>query len=378
MRRWLHISDLHFNDNDMSTVSLREELPLFLKRNNICCDYVFCTGDIRTANVAQNAFPDEAAQYLVQLCAAVGTTTDKLFIVPGNHDVNRDAVGRDETVRKICYHRNGYYDPKYGIIDEIDLQTLYSGRKDFQDFLVKIYSEKRIKLYTNPAQPHFNIETSDFNILHIDSTLTYTRDQEVSDLILGSKLLQNVLMTINPDKPTILLSHYPYTSLLQEEKKYVRELLYRKRVGLWLAGHEHDHMVYPMDYFVSLQAGELRMEERTNATVLVGEYDERTGAGHVTAYTWFVEGWAKYPILWHNGKREDQFPFQLRLPGDNGSSREAIKAKQQQQNNHARMPNLPALCQMLLLPWLGIICIKLNSKISVQRVILRLIGRMRQ
>ena len=89
-------------------------------------------------------------------------------------------------------------------------------------------------------------------------------------------------------------------------------------------------MVYPMDYFVSLQAGELRMEERTNATVLVGEYDERTGAGHVTAYTWFVEGWAKYPILWHNGKREDQFPFQLRLPGDNGSSREAIKAKQQQ------------------------------------------------
>lgn len=328
MRRWLHISDLHFNDNDMSTVSLREELPLFLKRNNICCDYVFCTGDIRTANVAQNAFPDEAAQYLVQLCAAVGTTTDKLFIVPGNHDVNRDAVGRDETVRKICYHRNGYYDPKYGIIDEIDLQTLYSGRKDFQDFLVKIYSEKRIKLYTNPAQPHFNIETSDFNILHIDSTLTYTRDQEVSDLILGSKLLQNVLMTINPDKPTILLSHYPYTSLLQEEKKYVRELLYRKRVGLWLAGHEHDHMVYPMDYFVSLQAGELRMEERTNATVLVGEYDERTGAGHVTAYTWFVEGWAKYPILWHNGKREDQFPFQLRLPGDNGSSREAIKAKQ--------------------------------------------------
>lgn len=99
MLRWLHISDLHFNDNDMSTVSLREELPNFLKRNNIRCDYVFCTGDIRTANATPNDFPDEAKRYLVQLCEAVGITTDRLFIVPGNHDVNRDAAGRHDAVK---------------------------------------------------------------------------------------------------------------------------------------------------------------------------------------------------------------------------------------------------------------------------------------
>ena len=90
-------------------------------------------------------------------------------------------------------------------------------------------------------------------------------------------------------------------------------------------------MVHPVDYFDSLQAGELRTEERTNATVLVGEYDETTNTGNVTAYTWFPEGWAKYPILWHDGRREDQYSFQLRLPGDNGLSREAVKAKQANQ-----------------------------------------------
>lgn len=328
MLRWLHISDLHFNDNDMSTVSLREELPNFLKRNNIRCDYVFCTGDIRTANATPNDFPDEAKRYLVQLCEAVGITTDRLFIVPGNHDVNRDAAGRHDAVKRVFYHRDGYYDPKYGIINEADLQALYVGQKDFRDFLTEIYPEDRMKLYTNPAQPHFNIETPDFNILHVDSTLTYTKDQEATDLILGTKLLQNALMTLNPDKPTILLSHYPFTSLHQDEKKYVRELLYKKGVRLWLAGHEHDHMVHPMDYLNSLQTGELRMEEKTNATVLVGEYDEVTCVGYVTAYTWFAEGWAKYPILWHDGRKEDQYPFQLRLPGDNGCSREAVKAKQ--------------------------------------------------
>lgn len=333
MIRWLHISDLHFNSDDMSTISLREELPTYLKRNNIKCDYVFCTGDIRTANAYPNHFTDEAAEYIVDICQAVGVDSDRLFIVPGNHDVDRDAVGRDESVKKICFQRKGEYDPKYGKIADEDLRVIHLGQTEFRAFLSKVYitHPDRVSKYCDPLVPHFNIETKDFNILHIDSTLTYTKNQEAVDLILGTKLLQNALATLNPEKPTILLSHYPFTALLQDEKKYVRELLYRKGVRLWLAGHEHDHMVHPVDYFDSVQAGELRMEERSNATVLIGEYDEQIYTGHVKAYTWFTEGWAKYPIIWHDGRNEDQYNFQLKLPGDDGLSREAAKAKQTNQ-----------------------------------------------
>lgn len=218
MLRWLHISDLHFNNDDMSTISLREELPQFLKSNNLLCDYVFCTGDIRTANANPNTFTDEAAKYLIDLCAAVGLTTDRLFIVPGNHDVDRNSDGRDGAIKKISFQRGGYYDPKYGTIKDEDLKLIYSGQKDFRNFLSKLYPASRVEKYSNPLQPHFNIETPDFNVLHIDSTLTYTQDQEATDLIIGTKLLQNALRNLNPNKPTILLSHYPFTALLQEEK----------------------------------------------------------------------------------------------------------------------------------------------------------------
>lgn len=328
MVRWLHISDLHFNNDDMSTVLMREELPKYLRKNNIRCDYIFCTGDIRTANASPNNFPDEAAKYLIDLCTAVGITIDRLFIVAGNHDVDRNAIGRDEAIKKICFRRNGYYDPKYGKVEDDDLKAVYAGQEEFRDFISKIYVVDRIAKYTDPLKPHFNIETEDFNILHIDSTLTYTQDQEAADLVIGTKLLQNTLKELNPDKPTVLLSHYPVTSLLQGEKKCVSELLYRNGVRLWLAGHEHDHMVQPIGYLHMLQAGELRMEENTNATVLIGEYDKQTNTGNVTAHSWFPEGWAKYPILWHDGMKEEQYPFQLRLPGDGGLPREAIKAKQ--------------------------------------------------
>ena len=118
MIRWLHISDLHFNNDDMSTSLLREALPEYLKNENIHCDYVFCTRDIRTANADPNKFTDEAAQYLIDFCAVVGTGLDRLFIVAGNHDVDRNIAGRDEAVRRICFQRAGYHDPKYGKINE--------------------------------------------------------------------------------------------------------------------------------------------------------------------------------------------------------------------------------------------------------------------
>ena len=168
----------------MSTISLREELPQFLRKNNLLCDYVFCTGDIRTANANPNTFTDEAAKYLIDLCAAVGLTTDRLFIVPGNHDVDRNSDGRDGAIKKISFQREGYYDPKYGTIKDEDLKLIYSGQKDFRNFLSKLYPASRVEKYSNPLQPHFNIETPDFNVLHIDSTLTYTQDQEATDFVL--------------------------------------------------------------------------------------------------------------------------------------------------------------------------------------------------
>lgn len=327
MIRWLHISDLHFNDDDMSTIFMRDELPKYLKEKDIKCDYIFCTGDIRTANASPNIFQEESVQYLIELCTAVGITTDRLFIVAGNHDVDRNVAGRDEAIRRICFQRNGYYDPKYGKIKEDDLNSIYEGQAEFRKFLSRIYTDDRVSKYSNPLKPHFNIETDDFNILHVDSTLTYTKDQEAVDMVIGTKLLQNALKELNPDKPTVLLSHYPFMALLQEEQKYVRELLHHNGVRLWLAGHEHDHMVQQVGYFHMLQAGELRMEERANATVLLGEFDDNTNEGNVTAHSWFPEGWAKYPILWHDGTKENQYPFQLRLPGDKGVPCEAIKTR---------------------------------------------------
>lgn len=338
MIRWLHISDLHLGSSDMSTDMLRDDLLKFLRRERLQCDYVFCTGDIRTAGSEDSAFTNEMAEYLRQLCKAVGVPIDRLFIVPGNHDVKRDIPERIETIHRMMFHRNGYYDPAKGIIAPNDMAVIMEGEKDFISFLATLYPADRVAMYGNPNIPHFNIETPDFNVLHVDSTISYTEDQEANDLIVGGHALLKVLQEIEKSKPTILLSHYPFTSLLQDEKKHLSIMLQKYGVQLWLAGHEHDHLAHPVYYLNSLQTGELRYEDKANASILIGEYNPITFRGNTKAYAWFPEGWAKYPYLDLDNKKQDRYDFRLTPIENCGASREQLAAREANSDFFSRLP----------------------------------------
>ena len=278
--------------------------------------------------------------YLLKVGTAVGVTTERLYIVPGNHDIDREAVGRDEAIHRMMFNRSGYYDPAKGLIHQEDMEVIMEGEKDFVGFLSKIYPKDRLAKYGNPKAPHFNIETEDFNLLHVDSTLSYTKKQEAYDLIVGGEALYNVVRSLNKAKPTILLTHYPFTALLQEERKRLSTMLQKNEIRLWLSGHEHDHVVQRIHYIDQLQAGELRFEDKTNATFLIGEYDSISGRGHVIAYTWFPEGWAQYPILDLDNKKVDldRYEFMLRAVDDGGLSKETIAAKEANKQYYHRLP----------------------------------------
>lgn len=349
MIRWLHISDIHLNNGNFSSDRLRNELPSFLEQEGLKCDYVFCTGDIRSANVMPNAFTDEMADYLKVICEAMDVPVDRLFIVPGNHDVDISADGRNEAIQRMLPNE-GYYCPKFGHIDEKDIALIMRGRERFVEFLSKFYDDDRLGLYKNVDAPHFNIETPDFNILHVDSTIAYTISGKATDLVLGLESLYAVIWNLNRQKPTILLTHYPFTSLFQDEKKYLSAVLQKNGIRLWLAGHEHDHNLQLLKYLDSLQAGELHIENNANATVLIGEYDPSTYDCRVCAYTWFPEGWAKYPIIDLDGKQLDIYKFQLKPVGVKGISKELAAARKANAHFSYRLPDklerslIPMLC----------------------------------
>ena len=123
MIRWLHISDLHLNDCNFSSARLRDELPSFLRNKRMKCDYVFCTGDIRSANVRPNSFTEDMADYMRNICHAVGVPIERLFIVPGNHDVNINNKTRKDGIFAVIEemnHPNIHYYRNSGLYKFLD------------------------------------------------------------------------------------------------------------------------------------------------------------------------------------------------------------------------------------------------------------------
>ena len=347
IRKWLHISDLHLNTTEVESVRMREQLPDYLLRNGIKYDYIFCTGDIRDSSGEHYKEPFPSIDFLKQLCEIWNLSTEKLFIVPGNHDVNRSAADRINIVRKMLWEdkktwrRN--YKPEIGNIDKETLSNLYEGQSDFRKFLQGIYNPERLKYYQNSQRPHFNIETEEFNILHIDSTLAYSEEQQ-DNLIVGTAALYQALKNLNEQKPTILLSHYAMNMLDTEESRQVANMLRDKHISLWLGGHEHYHELKSYGYIHSVQAGEIKIEERCSATILVGEYDTQTGHGFIKAYTWFSPlGWAENPIIWRGFMDDEQiemnkYPFYLTTSVNRGREYDVIAAEKENKMFEDRIP----------------------------------------
>lgn len=93
----LHLSDIHLNRRHAEKwdpdEELRNELVLDMERlraRGAAVDGVVVTGDL--AFSGKTAEFDSAAGLLGTVCRAVGCPVENVWVVPGNHDVDRDAI----------------------------------------------------------------------------------------------------------------------------------------------------------------------------------------------------------------------------------------------------------------------------------------------
>ncbi len=305
--RWLHFADLHMNKYGVETKRMRRELNKLLTEEVGPCDYVFFAGDLRYANgMKTDSYSSDVIPFLKDICNAAGVTADRLFVVPGNHDVYRDESRRMEAIKKIYpsrdYTEDGHYSEGYymfddGSIEETDRMDLAAGQEQFRSLMQKLYADVpgRAELYLDRTHPHFVVTTEDMNIVHLDTTLVYSENQQ-RELLVGTELLQQVLDQMNPEKPAIILTHYSYDFLHRDEQEEVLRQLIEHQVRIWLAGHEHNILARSQrDYFYDLQCGNLYAEKGSRSSVMVGELNPVTGEGQVRAYVWHHgEGWELY------------------------------------------------------------------------------------
>lgn len=314
---WLHIADMHMNSAGVETRRMRKGLLKYLEENNVRCDYVFFTGDLR--NAPDKEFTEDSIEYLKAVCGCVGTPLQNLYMVPGNHDIERDLPERIEAIERIFQGNNsnhkGYYKSNQGQIENTDLTAILTGKCGFIQLIEKLYESipDRIGLYKNNI-PHSLIKTGDFNIILLDSTLVYTDKQE-DCLIIGTEILLDLFERLDKNKITIILTHYSFDFLLRDEQCQICRIIRETDAKcLWLAGHEHTNMARKQqDVFFEFQCGNLRIEEESKSCIMLGEIFPSQICGNIKGFAWIPpDGWALYPYINLSGPNKAVYNFDFK------------------------------------------------------------------
>ena len=101
---WLHLSDLHFwartgwRDARVLQALLVDVAEQKTAGRRI--DFILCTGDIGFGTLAKESLAQQyqdAADFFTSLLACCKLPSQRLFIVPGNHDIERGKVLASQT-----------------------------------------------------------------------------------------------------------------------------------------------------------------------------------------------------------------------------------------------------------------------------------------
>ena len=281
--RWLHISDLHFGYDAATVETMRKKL--IQKAKTIASvDCLFITGDLRYAKNNKDNYPFDTMDFIRDLQEALRLAPKDIFIVPGNHDVNRNDMLRSgiEEAKKI-------YSTSSGAISDDILAYIKQQRQPFLSLYREICGQDE------PGW-HYCIQKDGVNIICLNTALFCCKDDEDGSLIIGSQLLNQLSESIDRSKPGIVLAHHDFDSLRQEEQQNLEITLKDMGAILYLCGHKHVALSHcqnvsraNQDLYVFLCGTNMDkspMLEQTDMDFFVGEIDDVGQHGFVQAYRW--------------------------------------------------------------------------------------------
>ncbi len=293
--KWLHISDLHFGqgryahsrvDQEMVVEELLHDATQVRKLIG-SPDFVFLTGDVAfSADPAEYAV---AAAWTDRLLEQLGVDQENLYIVPGNHDVDRRRALDGPTHRFI---HTGLRQTPETIDDYLarptELEQLWTKLKAFSDF-ARPYGPVQVS-YDFPFWTHA-VDTlmGPVEIVGLNTVLLSFDDADRGSLTVGKHQLK-VLQ--DRQRFRIVLQHHPPQWLRDGDE--LNKIL-STRPHVLLCGHIHEQQVQAITPMA--QTGLLRF---------VGGSGHEDAARPLHAYNWgrvSSEGIDWFPRLWNHKTR---------------------------------------------------------------------------
>lgn len=237
---WLHISDLHFDasqtyDANIVLEALLHDIAERIEQDNLPPDFIAVTGDI--------AFSGRSSEYVVarqffdELLLTTGLGKERLFLVPGNHDVDREAItfAAEATGEKLTDRDS----VAKVLTNSQDRRLMFERFRGYAKFIRDYLGEE---LPFNDEH-YFYVRTLQIGdlflgLLGLNSAWLSASESDRNRLILGERQVRAALEATQNTDLRLALVHHPFDWLQDFDREQVESLL---GAGCDFVLHGHMH-----------------------------------------------------------------------------------------------------------------------------------------
>ncbi len=239
---WLHVSDFDVRggdpyDRDVVLRALVKSVSEYRERG-LAPDVIFATGDI--AHSGKETEYELAGKFFDDLLAAAHLEKNRLFVIPGNHDVDRDlGVGRARTLDS-REQSDIYFRP------DLPKPHLTQKLRGFLDWHNRYFDGIRTTPHSSTCGPLelFAVNGRRLGVLPINSALFCQGDDDHEKLWIGRRCLDAALADLRKidSELNIVLVHHPLEWLSGIENCNIQAEL-EASAHILLRGHLHETRV---------------------------------------------------------------------------------------------------------------------------------------
>jgi hypothetical protein len=293
--RWLHLSDFHVGKDQYGQRCLFTYILQNVKQaiNDGKPPFaVFITGDI-TYSGAEAEFKTFLDDFFWPLQELLNKTpsSDRVFIVPGNHDVTRSKA-RAVRTHGLLSHIPTLLDPTLDAqLDRAPLLPRFQAFID-NDPTAGIAGHHWISSAVGCLISRVKHGSQEIGVLCLNSAWLSAEGDDRHNLSPGKGILEKGLEDLQDAELAFVLAHHPIDWFVDEEVSSIRSLL-GNRPTVYLFGHLHKTSGTPhyvgTGGFLPIQTGaafQAREDERWINRIVWGELDAEAGKVRVIPLQW--------------------------------------------------------------------------------------------
>ena len=267
MKNILHISDIHVSSTPakgMSEYALKNLLLSLTEdlKNLPKVDTIFITGDIANSGI-ESEYKIFLEYFFTPLLTELNLDNSRAFIVPGNHDSNRQMWKKSDQILRAGL----ISDPKYSSIDAIIQEKIEDENcRWFSDFsAMKDTLDLKNKKLIDPNKFFTAYEIDGIGIGCINSAwLSNGVDKEA--IFVSEWQFKKIISALKPFNQRIILMHHPLDWLHPEDRKSLLDKIHSSKISCLFYGHMHEfwmskESIFSEDSVLKLQAGRLDISQ---------------------------------------------------------------------------------------------------------------------